>query len=116
MTASLTSQAAALTDELAAYDYALPDELIARATALQPLLRAQQEQNDARGAYSEELHRAFQRAGLYCRPMVVVDGERFKPAVLHLETALARLGDRPLPDCRNSIKVLTMGNMIRTSP
>jgi hypothetical protein len=31
-------------------------------------------------------------------------GERFKPMVVHLETALARLADRPLPDSRNSIK------------
>jgi 3-hydroxy-9,10-secoandrosta-1,3,5(10)-triene-9,17-dione monooxygenase len=42
-----------------------PEELVARATALIPLLRAQQDENDARGAYSEELHRAFLEAGLY---------------------------------------------------
>ena len=31
-------------------------------------------------------------------------GKKFQPMVTHLETALARLADRPTPDCRNSIK------------
>lgn len=39
--------------------------LIARAAALKPLLRAQQAENDERGAYSPELHQAFVKAGLY---------------------------------------------------
>src|SRR5262249_35438805 len=42
-----------------------PDELVARAAALRTLLRAQQDANDARGSYSEELHQAFLKAGLY---------------------------------------------------
>jgi len=42
-----------------------PEELIARAAALKPLLRAQQAENDERGAYSPELHQAFLKAGLY---------------------------------------------------
>lgn len=42
-----------------------PKELIARAAALRPLLRAQQDENDARGTYSEELHQAFLKAGFY---------------------------------------------------
>jgi 3-hydroxy-9,10-secoandrosta-1,3,5(10)-triene-9,17-dione monooxygenase len=42
-----------------------PRELIARAAALKPLLRAQQAENDERGAYSPELHEAFAKAGLY---------------------------------------------------
>ena len=42
-----------------------PQELIARATALRPLLRQQQAENDERGCYSQELHEAFLRAGLY---------------------------------------------------
>ena len=42
-----------------------PAELIARAAALRPLLRAQQDENDARGFYSDELHQAFLKAGLY---------------------------------------------------
>jgi 3-hydroxy-9,10-secoandrosta-1,3,5(10)-triene-9,17-dione monooxygenase len=42
-----------------------PRELIARAAALRPLLRAQQAENDERGAYSPELHQAFLQAGLY---------------------------------------------------
>jgi 3-hydroxy-9,10-secoandrosta-1,3,5(10)-triene-9,17-dione monooxygenase len=42
-----------------------PRELIARAAALKPLLRAQQAENDERGFYSPELHQAFLKAGLY---------------------------------------------------
>ena len=42
-----------------------PQELIARAAALKPLLREQQAENDERGFYSQELHEAFLNAGLY---------------------------------------------------
>ncbi len=42
-----------------------PAELIARAVALRPKLRAQQDANDARGTYSEELHQDFIKAGMY---------------------------------------------------
>lgn len=42
-----------------------PKEVIARAAALRPLLRAQQDENDERGHYSEDLHREFLKAGLY---------------------------------------------------
>jgi 3-hydroxy-9,10-secoandrosta-1,3,5(10)-triene-9,17-dione monooxygenase len=42
-----------------------PQELIARAAALKPLLRLQQAENDERGSYSPELHQAFLKAGLY---------------------------------------------------
>ncbi len=42
-----------------------PQELIARAAALKPLLRQQQAENDERGSYSPELHQAFLKAGLY---------------------------------------------------
>jgi alkylation response protein AidB-like acyl-CoA dehydrogenase len=42
-----------------------PDDLIERAIALRPLLRDQQEANDERGCYSEELHQAFGKAGFY---------------------------------------------------
>ena len=42
-----------------------PQELIARASALKPLLRQQQAENDERGSYSPELHQAFLDAGLY---------------------------------------------------
>jgi 3-hydroxy-9,10-secoandrosta-1,3,5(10)-triene-9,17-dione monooxygenase len=42
-----------------------PQELIARAVALKPLLREQQAENDERGFYSQELHEAFLNAGLY---------------------------------------------------
>jgi 3-hydroxy-9,10-secoandrosta-1,3,5(10)-triene-9,17-dione monooxygenase len=33
-----------------------PDELLRRARALRPLLRATQDESDARGHYSEEIH------------------------------------------------------------
>lgn len=42
-----------------------PETLIARAAALRPLLRAQQEANDWRGHYSDEIHEAFREAGFY---------------------------------------------------
>ena len=42
-----------------------PDEAVARARALHPLLQAQQMENEARGAYSQELHAAFLEAGFY---------------------------------------------------
>ncbi len=50
-----------------------PQELIARAAALKPLLREQQAENDERGFYSQELHEAFLNAGLYrtLQPRVV---------------------------------------------
>lgn len=40
-----------------------PAELIARAEAMIPMLREQQEDAEARGYYSEEVHREFVRAG-----------------------------------------------------
>jgi 3-hydroxy-9,10-secoandrosta-1,3,5(10)-triene-9,17-dione monooxygenase len=42
-----------------------PETLIARARALQPMLRAEQDENDARGTYSPALHQKFLEAGLY---------------------------------------------------
>ncbi|MGH8226578.1 MAG: acyl-CoA dehydrogenase family protein [Steroidobacteraceae bacterium] len=39
--------------------------IIARAAALRPLLFEQQEENDARGYYSDEIHQALLRGGLY---------------------------------------------------
>jgi hypothetical protein len=42
-----------------------PEEMIARAVALRPKLRAQQDENDERGTYSVELHRDFIKAGFY---------------------------------------------------
>ena len=41
------------------------DMLVARAEALRPLLRAQQEENEARGTYGPDLHAAFRDAGFY---------------------------------------------------
>ena len=41
------------------------ETLVARAAALRPLLLEQQEQNDRRGHYCEEVHRAMLDAGLY---------------------------------------------------
>ena len=42
-----------------------PETVIARAAALKPLLLAQQEENDERGYFSQEIHEAFDKAGLY---------------------------------------------------
>jgi 3-hydroxy-9,10-secoandrosta-1,3,5(10)-triene-9,17-dione monooxygenase len=42
-----------------------PQAMIARATALCPLLRSQQAESDQRGYYSEEIHQAFLESGLY---------------------------------------------------
>ncbi|HKV05914.1 MAG TPA: hypothetical protein VJO53_12530 [Candidatus Acidoferrales bacterium] len=42
-----------------------PDEMVARATALQPRLRAEQDEAERRGVHSEEIHREFQKAGFY---------------------------------------------------
>ncbi len=41
------------------------ETLVARAAAMRPLLRAQQEENDRRGCYSDEIHQAFEAAGFY---------------------------------------------------
>jgi len=40
-------------------------DLIARAAALRETIRAQQDENDARGSYGAELHQAFLKAGFY---------------------------------------------------
>ena len=42
-----------------------PEALIARAAALKPLLAEQQEQSDARGRYSDEIHERLLREGFY---------------------------------------------------
>ncbi len=42
-----------------------PDALIERARTLRPLLRAQQDANDERGHYSDEIHRKFHDGGFY---------------------------------------------------
>jgi 3-hydroxy-9,10-secoandrosta-1,3,5(10)-triene-9,17-dione monooxygenase len=42
-----------------------PDEMIARAIALQPLLRAEQDATERRGVHSEAIHQEFRRAGFY---------------------------------------------------
>jgi 3-hydroxy-9,10-secoandrosta-1,3,5(10)-triene-9,17-dione monooxygenase len=42
-----------------------PREVIARARALRARLRAEQDENDARGHYSDALHEEFRRAGFY---------------------------------------------------
>ncbi|MGZ5865191.1 MAG: acyl-CoA dehydrogenase family protein [Xanthobacteraceae bacterium] len=42
-----------------------PQEMIARAVALRPKLRAEQDESDERGAYSPEMHEAFVKAGFY---------------------------------------------------
>src|SRR5579862_5998192 len=42
-----------------------PEELIARAASLRPLLREEQDASDERGFYSDKVHQAFLKAGLY---------------------------------------------------
>jgi 3-hydroxy-9,10-secoandrosta-1,3,5(10)-triene-9,17-dione monooxygenase len=42
-----------------------PDEMIDRARALQPRIRAEQDATEARGHYSPELHQEFRKAGFY---------------------------------------------------
>lgn len=42
-----------------------PAELIARAVALRPLVREEQDATEARGHHSEALHEAFRKAGFY---------------------------------------------------
>lgn len=42
-----------------------PDVVVARAAAMRPMLRAQQDEADARGCYSAEVHEAFKQAGFY---------------------------------------------------
>ncbi len=41
------------------------ETLVQRAAAMRPTLRAQQAENDRRGHYSEEIHKAFEEAGFY---------------------------------------------------
>ncbi len=42
-----------------------PDELIQRAVALRPRLRAEQDETERRGVHSEALHQEFRKAGFY---------------------------------------------------
>jgi 3-hydroxy-9,10-secoandrosta-1,3,5(10)-triene-9,17-dione monooxygenase len=42
-----------------------PDEMVRRATALQPLLRAEQDATERRGVHSESIHQEFRKAGFY---------------------------------------------------
>jgi 3-hydroxy-9,10-secoandrosta-1,3,5(10)-triene-9,17-dione monooxygenase len=42
-----------------------PDEMVARATAMQPLLRAEQDATERRGVHSEAMHQEFRKAGFY---------------------------------------------------
>jgi 3-hydroxy-9,10-secoandrosta-1,3,5(10)-triene-9,17-dione monooxygenase len=48
-----------------ALDPVTPDELIESAVALRPVLRAQQQEAEARGTYSPQIHEAFREAGFY---------------------------------------------------
>ena len=41
------------------------ETMIERARAMRPMLRAQQEEADARGCYSDDVHQAFRQAGFY---------------------------------------------------
>lgn len=53
-------------DVLAPVDLSVtPDEMIARAEAMRPMIRAQAEDAEERGFYGPELHQAFVEAGFY---------------------------------------------------
>jgi 3-hydroxy-9,10-secoandrosta-1,3,5(10)-triene-9,17-dione monooxygenase len=69
-----------------------PEEMIARAVALRPKLRAQQDENDERGTYSEELHRDFIKAGFYrCTQPRMFGGYEFDVATFYkVMTEIAR--------------------------
>jgi len=61
-----------------------PKEMIARAIALRPKLRAQQDANDERGTYSEELHQDFLKAGFYrCTQPRMFGGYEFDLATFY---------------------------------
>ena len=68
---TLPSTAAAARDKAAGPGLAFPEPdltpvaMVARAAALRPLLRDQQDANDERGSYSEALHQEFLKAGFY---------------------------------------------------
>ncbi len=60
-----------------------PDMAVSRARALRGMLRAQQEEADARGWYTDEVHKAILDAGLYriLQPKLF-GGYEFEPATL----------------------------------
>jgi 3-hydroxy-9,10-secoandrosta-1,3,5(10)-triene-9,17-dione monooxygenase len=61
-----------------------PAQMIARAVALRPKLRAQQDENDERGTYSEELHQEFIKAGFYrCTQPKMFGGYEFDLATFY---------------------------------
>jgi 3-hydroxy-9,10-secoandrosta-1,3,5(10)-triene-9,17-dione monooxygenase len=69
-----------------------PEEMIARAVALRPKLRAQQDENDERGTYSPELHEDFIKAGFYrCTQPRTLGGYEFSVATFYkVMTEIAR--------------------------
>jgi 3-hydroxy-9,10-secoandrosta-1,3,5(10)-triene-9,17-dione monooxygenase len=69
-----------------------PEEMIARAIALRPRLRAEQDECERRGVHSEEIHREFQKAGFYrCLQPRRFGGYEFEPITYYrLAIELAR--------------------------
>ena len=62
-----------------------PDEMLARARALQPRLREEQDATERRGTYSPSLHEEFRKAGFYrC-----LQPRRFGGYEFHLKTFFA---------------------------
>lgn len=66
----MTVAAANLVEPAAAGDVPSPAELVRRARAMIPQLRAEQEESNQRGAYSPSMHEQFRQAGFYriCQP------------------------------------------------
>jgi 3-hydroxy-9,10-secoandrosta-1,3,5(10)-triene-9,17-dione monooxygenase len=61
-----------------------PKQMVARAVSLRPKLRAQQDENDERGAYSPELHEDFIKAGFYrCTQPKMFGGYEFDLATYY---------------------------------
>jgi 3-hydroxy-9,10-secoandrosta-1,3,5(10)-triene-9,17-dione monooxygenase len=54
-----------MASDSSAYRHPFASELIARATQIGAKLRAQQDQSDARGCYSDEIHRELLQGGFY---------------------------------------------------
>src|SRR2546423_12998706 len=72
-------------------------EIIARAAALRPMLRDQQDESERRGGYSEEIHREFLKAGFYR----MVQPRRFGGYEFDLPTFWRALGNLSEGDPRS---------------
>src|SRR2546430_15900842 len=67
------------------------EEIVARAAALRPMLRDQQDESERRGCYSEEIHAEFLKAGFYR----MVQPRRFGGHQVDLPTLWRARGHNP---------------------